>query len=48
MEEMYSINASMFMGKSEVALEKEEQDANFKFEELLKLEGIWSEEDDDK
>lgn len=44
LDEMYSINVSRFFGRSEQILEFEESEANKKFEELLRLEGIWSNE----
>lgn len=48
LDEMYSINASRFMGQSQKQLELEDEEANRKFEELLKLEGIWSADEDDE
>lgn len=46
LDEMYSINVSRFVGRSEQILEFEETEANKKFEELLRLEGIWSNDED--
>jgi hypothetical protein len=37
LDEMYSINVSRFVGRSEQVLEFEESEANKKFEELLRL-----------
>jgi hypothetical protein len=45
MDEMYSINTSRFFGKSEMIIELEEHEANQQFEELLRLEGLWEDEE---
>ncbi len=46
LDEMYSINVSRFVGRSEQMLQFEETEANKKFEELLRLEGIWSNDEE--
>lgn len=48
LDEMYSINVSRFIGRSEQMLEFEQNEANKKFEELLKLQGIWSNDEEEE
>lgn len=43
---MYSINTSRFFGKSEMIIELEEHEANQQFEELLRLDGAWEEDEE--
>ena len=47
LDEMYSISASRFLGNSEMMLGSEEEEANEKFDQLLKLEGVWSQAEEE-
>ena len=47
-DEMYSISASRFLGETQEVLDFEDQDANEKFEQLLKLEGVWSHDEEEE
>lgn len=48
MDEMYSISASQFLGKSQNLFELTEKEANLKFQELLMQDRLWSQDDDEK